>query len=58
MLNALEAMESKLFWNVTVLALGISNKTLFDEAVHLVTRMGLDILKLVSVLLTIDLTIN
>ena len=53
--NALEVLEKKLFWNVTVLALGISNKTLFDEAVRLVTLIGLDILKLVSVLLTIDL---
>ena len=36
-LNALEALEKKLFWNVTVLALGTSNKILFDEAVRLVT---------------------
>ena len=55
MLNALEALELKLFWNVTVLAFGTSNKTLFDEAVRLVTLIGLDILKLVSVLLIIDL---
>ena len=33
----------------------ISNKTLFNETVRLVTLIGLDILELVSVLLTTDL---
>ena len=51
-------MSLRLFWKVTVLALSISNKPLFDEAVSLFTLTGLDILNWVSLSLTIDLSIN